>query len=539
MGCSCLRAMLLCGFMIAAGPAQANTYYWDNNGSTAGFGTAGGTWGNPASEWTTNAAGSSVPGSVTTGTDDTLNFGNGTNGLAAGTITVSGTVDAGNMTISSGSGGIILTNGTINLSSSVTITIGNAAPNRIYSILSGADTSLIKAGTGRLKLSAANAFTGMIYVNAGTLEATDMLNSSLGPNGSVQVTVNTNGILLLERNDITGTLIMNGGTLNSGNSFPSSWTGSIVLQSNSNINGANLNRLDFNGVISGPGGLTFSSSNGRKSYLKAANTYTGNTINGANSLLQLDDSLALQNSALDTASSMVGDAAYGLKTTMTALTLGGLIGDKDFAYIFTTTGGYSSVTSLTLNPGADVTNSYSGCISDGAAGMNLIKTGAGMQRLFGINTYSGATTIRDGVLMGFVGGSCSNSAIIVTNTPGNISALGVSVTNSAMQWTCASMTFKTNSQLQFKFSVTPGTSIAPLKILVNLTFDNIPTVVLDAPDILPGIYPLIEVGVTVPEHIPNLDAPFLGSNGLQGRLTWSGKTLSLHVAGTGTLISIR
>ena len=73
--------------------ASAQTYYWDNNNATAGFGTAGGTWAAPTvSLWSTDATGVSTPGaSITTTTSNALNFGTSSAGLAAGTITV--TVD--------------------------------------------------------------------------------------------------------------------------------------------------------------------------------------------------------------------------------------------------------------------------------------------------------------------------------------------------------------------------------------------------------------------------------------------------------------
>ncbi len=176
---SSLRAAILAGSIaamlahLAAPSASAVTYYWDNNGATAGFGTAGGTWaapttGNATQGWSTDATGVTLPGDITTATTDLLNFGNGATGLAAGTITVSGTVDAGDMTFASGSGAIVLSGGTINLASAETITVNNPT-DTISSILAGATTSLTKAGTGTLVLSGANTYSGTTNVSAGTL----------------------------------------------------------------------------------------------------------------------------------------------------------------------------------------------------------------------------------------------------------------------------------------------------------------------------------------------------------------------------------
>ena len=131
--------------------------------------------------------------------------------------------------------------------------------------------------------------------------------------------------------------------------------------------------------------------------------YSGNSHVGATKILggilSLGDALAMSQSALDTANSIAGDATNGLKTTVTTLTMGGLTGDKNLADVFTTpSGGYSGVTTLTLNPVTGVPNSYGGVIANGASGMNLTKTGAGTQTLSGANSYTGTTTVSAGTL---------------------------------------------------------------------------------------------------------------------------------------------
>jgi fibronectin-binding autotransporter adhesin len=128
-----------------------------------------------------------------------------------------------------------------------------------------------------------------------------------------------------------------------------------------------------------------------------ANTFTGATTI-SDGILTLSSSLALQNSALDTFNSIAGDPTNGLKTTVPTLTLGGLTGDKDLAAVFTTSGDYNTVTALTLNPGTGRTPSYSGGIADGAAGMTLIKTGAGTQTLDGALSHTGGVNVTGGVL---------------------------------------------------------------------------------------------------------------------------------------------
>ena len=147
------------------------------------------------------------------------------------------------------------------------------------------------------------------------------------------------------------------------------------------------------------------------------NTYTGDTT-VLGGILVLGESLSIRNSALDTQVSITGDADNGLRagidgTGVTTLTIGGLKGDKNFADVFTTTtGGYSGLTALTLNPGSSVTNNFSGDIGDGAGAMTLTKTGAGTQTLSGANSYTGATTISAGTLALGASGSISSSPLV-------------------------------------------------------------------------------------------------------------------------------
>ena len=80
--------------------------------------------------------------------------------------------------------------------------------------------------------------------------------------------------------------------------------------------------------------------------------------------------------------------------SVTTPTFGGLKGSTDLATVITT--GYSNVTTLTLNPGTGISDSYSGVIANGA--MKLTKTGAGTQILSGANLYTGLTSVSAGTL---------------------------------------------------------------------------------------------------------------------------------------------
>ncbi len=165
--------------------------YWDNNGSTAGFGAASGTWAAPATGnsnqgWSADATGNTPPADFTSILTDAVHFGNGATGLGAGTVTVSGAVSAGDITFASGSGAITLAGGTITLPDSATLVVNNVS-DAISSVLAGAGNSLTKSGPGTLILSGANTYTGSTTVNAGTLLAN---NTSGSGTGAGNVTVN-------------------------------------------------------------------------------------------------------------------------------------------------------------------------------------------------------------------------------------------------------------------------------------------------------------------------------------------------------------
>lgn len=133
------RAAYAAAFVILPCTARPQTsYHWDNNDATAGFGTAADTWAAPTTNyatqgWSTSSAGTAtLSGTTTTKTNDTLYFGTNAAGLAAGTITVFGTVSAGHLYFGSSSGAITLSGGTITLGgASRSITVNKALNIRL------------------------------------------------------------------------------------------------------------------------------------------------------------------------------------------------------------------------------------------------------------------------------------------------------------------------------------------------------------------------------------------------------------------------
>ncbi len=153
------------------------------------------------------------------------------------------------------------------------------------------------------------------------------------------------------------------------------------------------------------------------------------------------------------------------------------------AGVLTLAGGINSGSSsrtLVLSGNATGNNRVSGVIANGAQPNSVNKIGVGTWQLTANNTYSGTTIINAGELVGVAGGSCANSAVIVSASVGNTATLSVATTNLAMQWTCASLTASnagSSSGLDFNFgSLIPSTTLAPLNVLGAATFITTPVV---------------------------------------------------------------
>ena len=220
----------------AAAPTSA--LYWDANGAAGRGGT--GTWSNSSSQlgWTPNSGGLAASGTYawgsTSGTDYyagaglTANFGG-----TAGTVTVSGTVDAlSGLTFETT--GYTLTSGTINLAGATaadnTISVSTGTTT-INSVLAGS-TGLTKSGSGTVALSAANTFTGTTTVNSGTLQANAA--NALGNSTVINV---TGGSFLVGASDSvndSAAINLNGGTLAVGSSV-GEVVGALTLSVNSTL----------------------------------------------------------------------------------------------------------------------------------------------------------------------------------------------------------------------------------------------------------------------------------------------------------------
>ncbi len=181
---------------------------------------------------------------------------------------------------------------------------------------------------------------------------------------------------------------------------------------------------------------------------------------------------------------------------------------------------------LVFNSG--VSQTLSGRISGSGA---LTKSGDGTLTLVGTNTYSGATAVTAGSLIGVAGGALDNSDVTVSSG----AALGVRVLADDAQWGCKSLTLDTGSAtVEFLFQgATPSAAQAPLLVNGDLVNGGTLNVTVSGVNAAVGTYPLIAYTGTLTEGV-------LGSvslpNGGVGSLVnnTAEKTIDLSVTTAGS-----
>ena len=144
--------------------AIVTEYYWDSNGSGTGGSdstTANGTWGSSA-YWSADSTGASSTANTVMSSSYGVHFSAGTNVTGDSTVTLNANKSVGSIYFDEGT--VTLSGYTLTLGSSLTGS-GNGIIN---SVLAGS-SRLSKTGTGTVKLTGANTFTGEIVINGGVL----------------------------------------------------------------------------------------------------------------------------------------------------------------------------------------------------------------------------------------------------------------------------------------------------------------------------------------------------------------------------------
>ena len=326
-----------------------------------------------------------------------------------------------------------------------TLTISNALADTFTGVLGvgGASFALTKSGSGTLTLSGANTYTGATTVSGGTL-------SLYGPganlNAATTVTVAGGAQLWFQST-------ANGQTLNY-NSFPLNLTGqgadnngahqTVMFAYNNDgnynvpgnitvTNGVQFytyginNTINLGGVFSGIGDMSFvtdglgthefdfsgnsSASGYTGSYIFYANgTWLYAKLVGGNNRLPITASVDLE--------SQGGGLAAIFDLNGNSQQLAGLVGGGSYQGNNWVQNSGAGTPTLTISNA--LADTFTGVLGVGGASFALTKSGSGTLTLSGANTYTGATTVKQGTLaLGANNVFADSTAVAISNATFN------------------------------------------------------------------------------------------------------------------------
>ncbi len=434
---------------------NAQSLYFDVNGTTAGYGTAAAgtySWDDP--NWATATGGTNATGAWVAGSFARFL---GTNSY---TVTVNGDEQNAGLVqapaVGTAANNILTINaagsGTLDVLPASTLTAGLPAQGFFCTSLgklfitapisgTGALNLGLFSGTGEIHLDGTNTYSGgtalstssyLIYFNnsnsfgTGPICINGTTFAALLSEGGTTITIPNNWTNVA----VAGT---NGVNFASSASTPVICTGSWFLQTNLNLrnNGNSTAPLTLSGPISGSPtpALTLSANNSGKVILSGANIYTGKTMLGGNGSSGVTLSISSFNSVNNGqpssnlgAPTTVADGTISIgsaaltstliytgpgETTDRVIDLSGTTGgatlqaDGTGPLVFTSnfSASGSGAKTLTLQGSSAVSNSIKGAIVDSAAGGTLVtKSGTGTWELAGNNTYSRGTSLTAGQL---------------------------------------------------------------------------------------------------------------------------------------------
>ena len=417
----------------------------------------------------------------------------------SGTINILGNIRANNL-----AGGLLLRQGGV----------GN-----VYGNIWLTNSYLYKTEAGTWTIYSNSNLWSVVQVNQGTLKlgTNDALCTtaplSLGQGNANLFTFDMNGFdqtVAVVTNNIGS--VVNLFTNNSTN--PSIFTVNATT-ANSRIAPSGAGNIIVGGLIS------FVKNGSYQLALGAANTYTGtNTINGGTLLI--------------TNVGTLGNTANPLFLNAGTLNLGG-----SAQTVSTVTIASGTITNGTLTGTSfDVQSASISAVLDGG-GAVLKKTTSATLTLSAVNTYSGATTVSGGKVIGVTGGSANGSPFTFAPGAGVATTNAVKVLTSGGQWSCATLTNTTANggtvYAEFDYGTVSGPSTSVSPILVNGDGDVSGTLNI----ILKGgigwvtgqVYPLLQISGNAPASIAlNLISTPVGVIG--GTLSYdSGTKIISYTAG--------
>jgi autotransporter-associated beta strand protein len=304
----------------------------------------------------------------------TLQYG-ADNVIATGAVTV----DGGTLDIAGYSdtvGVVTLTSGTITGTTGTLTGTSYAVQSGTVSAILGGAVAMIKSGSGAVTLSRANTFTGGVTLNAGTLNINN--NGALGPG---TLTISGGTIDNTSGGDITisNVIAWNANFSFTGTNNLIQQTGAVTMN-NDRIVTVNGGNLTINGIIGPASAYNLTKAGGGTLILGGANIYTGTTIISAGTL-QYGASNVISTGGITISGGILDIGIYTDTVGTVTLASGTITGTSG---VLTSTVDY------------DVRSGTISAILAGAVG--LTKTTTGTVTITSANTYTGTTTVSNGVL---------------------------------------------------------------------------------------------------------------------------------------------
>jgi len=341
---------------------------------------------------------------------------------ATNTYTGATTISAGALEVG---GAGMLGNGAYagNITNNSALIYASTAANTLTGVISGAG-SLTQQGAGNLTLAGANTYTGPTMINAGStlvIGASGSLGSGKNYAGIISgaggLVCNGTGTQTLSAiNTFSGPTIVNAGTLALASGNNSSGTlsayGSLTINSGGIVQVNTDNSLDGSGsavgslpvTINAGGTLTglstADSGAGTSSHIWGLLTLAGGTLTDGGT----------QNQTTWGTWDLNGGVAVNGGTSTSTINCLDVIPCQTGGTLFNVSAGATA-------SGVDLLVSGTLISGSGLADTGIIKTGPGVMRLTGHNTYSGATTINGGTLA-LIGSAAIASSSAITVAPG-------------------------------------------------------------------------------------------------------------------------
>ncbi|MEO7099386.1 MAG: autotransporter-associated beta strand repeat-containing protein, partial [Luteolibacter sp.] len=345
-------------------------------------------------------------------------------------FSTSGGTNANDLNLGTGTVSLGTTAGTTR-----TITSNGSATLTLGGIISNGTTAngLIKAGTGGLTLSAANTYSGGTSISAGTLSL-----SGSGTFGSGSLT-SSGGTVDLGTKSITNTLgaLTGGGAINNGTVTNNS--SAYDVQSGS-----------VGAILAGSNSLTKSTAGAVT--LSGANTYSSGTSVSAGTLT-LSGSGTFGSGSLTSSGGTVDLGTKSITNTLGALTGGGAVNNG----------------TITNNSGNyDLQSGSIGAILAGSNG--LIKSTSSTVTLSGVNTYSGDTAVRAGILALGLNGTDSDTLVlgVASSTQGTLDVTAKSAFSQANVSGSGTINIGSGKTVTVTNSLAPGFSPGTVNVTGDL-----------------------------------------------------------------------